>query len=329
MADAELMLRRRRRARRARPERRAAGASQRAGRLRARLGPVHARPDRPPAPAVRGADARRGARLVRVTAEQTDRLERAGRARSPRARSLRAIDLLAAAIAAVKDGSEPRIQLELALLKAARPQADASLQALLLRIEQLERRGRGGDAAEPRRRAAPSAEAAPRPRRPRPRAAAGAGRAAAPSRRRPRAGGRAAVPAPAPSTSSSCRRSGPRSLERVARGERRCSARCSPRRGPMALEGDRAGARLPAGAAFSKKKAEANRELVAARRCAGSTGALARRSRTSCATRTAGTPAAAAARRGRADRALQAEFDAEEVLERPRGAQCDGRASPT
>ena len=36
-----------------------------AGRIRARLRAVHARPRRPPAPPVRGADARRGARVVR------------------------------------------------------------------------------------------------------------------------------------------------------------------------------------------------------------------------------------------------------------------------
>src|SRR5438309_6016429 len=39
---------------------------------------------------------------------------------------LRAIELLAAALAAVKDGSDPRIQLEVALLKAVQPQADRS-----------------------------------------------------------------------------------------------------------------------------------------------------------------------------------------------------------
>jgi DNA polymerase-3 subunit gamma/tau len=39
----------------------------------------------------------------------------------------------------VKDGSEPRLQLEMALLKATQPQADLSLQALMFRIDQLER----------------------------------------------------------------------------------------------------------------------------------------------------------------------------------------------
>ena len=63
---------------------------------------------------------------------------------------LRAIDFLAAAIAAVKDGSEPRIQLEMALLKATQPSADLSLQALMHRIERLESGLRRGAASGPR-----------------------------------------------------------------------------------------------------------------------------------------------------------------------------------
>jgi DNA polymerase-3 subunit gamma/tau len=74
-----------------------------------------------------------------VTAEHTDRLADQAE-RFSQGEILRAIDLLAGAIAAVKDGSEPRIQLEMALLKATQPQADLSLQALMFRIEQLEAR---------------------------------------------------------------------------------------------------------------------------------------------------------------------------------------------
>jgi DNA polymerase-3 subunit gamma/tau len=74
-----------------------------------------------------------------VTAEQSDRVA-AQAGRLAQGEVLRAIDLLAAGLSAVKDGSDPRIQLELALLKAVQPQADLSLQALLFRIEQLERR---------------------------------------------------------------------------------------------------------------------------------------------------------------------------------------------
>src|ERR687885_46938 len=74
-----------------------------------------------------------------VTAEQSDRVA-AQADRLAQGEVLRAIDLLAAGLSGIKDGSEPRIQLELALLKATQPQSDLSLQALLFRIEQLERK---------------------------------------------------------------------------------------------------------------------------------------------------------------------------------------------
>jgi len=74
-----------------------------------------------------------------VTAEHTDRVG-AQADRLAQGEVLRAIDLLGQALSAVKDGSEPRIRLELALLKAVQPQADLSLQALMFRIEQLEER---------------------------------------------------------------------------------------------------------------------------------------------------------------------------------------------
>jgi DNA polymerase-3 subunit gamma/tau len=84
-----------------------------------------------------------------VTAEQSDRVA-AQAARVAQGEVLRAIDLLAAGLSAIKDGSEPRIQLELALLKAVQPQADLSLSALLFRIEQLERKlGEAPAPAEP------------------------------------------------------------------------------------------------------------------------------------------------------------------------------------
>jgi DNA polymerase-3 subunit gamma/tau len=74
-----------------------------------------------------------------VTAEHTDRLA-AQAERLSQGEIIRAIELLAAAIAAVKEGSEPHLQLEVALLKATQPQADQSLQALMFRIDQLESR---------------------------------------------------------------------------------------------------------------------------------------------------------------------------------------------
>jgi DNA polymerase-3 subunit gamma/tau len=114
-----------------------------------------------------------------VTAEHTDRLS-AQADRLPQAEVLRAIDLLARARSAVKDGSEPRIQLELALLKAVQPQADLSIQALLFRIEQLERKLEAGGSGEGAARApSPPAQAPdPPPSPPAPRAAGPAAAAA-------------------------------------------------------------------------------------------------------------------------------------------------------
>src|SRR5689334_21113154 len=91
-----------------------------------------------------------------VTSEHTDRLS-AQASRLNQAEILRAIDLLAGAIAAVKDGAEPRIQLEMAMLKSSQPSSDLSLQALMFRIEQLERRIQGGAAAAPADAPAPEA----------------------------------------------------------------------------------------------------------------------------------------------------------------------------
>src|SRR4051794_23467055 len=95
-----------------------------------------------------------------VTSEHTDRLS-AQASRLNQGEILRAIDLLAAGIAAVKDGSEPRIQLEMALLKASQPSSDLSLQALMFRIEQLEQRIQGGATAAPADAPAPAAPQAP------------------------------------------------------------------------------------------------------------------------------------------------------------------------
>jgi DNA polymerase III subunit gamma/tau len=56
------------------------------------------------------------------------------------ARLMGAIDSLSAAVAAMREGDDPRLSLEVALLKVARPSLDASQEALLRRIEQLEGR---------------------------------------------------------------------------------------------------------------------------------------------------------------------------------------------
>jgi DNA polymerase III subunit gamma/tau len=191
-----------------------------------------------------------------VTAEHTDRL--ASQAdRLSQAEILRAIDFLAAAIAAVKDGSEPRIQLEMALLKATQPQADLSLQALMFRIDQLET-SLGGNAPA----SAPPASASASPRSPAPPAPA--------QRPAPKAAPAAAV---APQAESSPQPVGSIELEQVvalwpavadavAEENGMLSAALSAAT-PTALDAERLTVAFPADAAFVKKKAEQGRDLVA------------------------------------------------------------------
>jgi DNA polymerase-3 subunit gamma/tau len=183
-----------------------------------------------------------------VTAEHTDRLADQAE-RFSQGEILRAIEFLAGAIAAVKDGSEPRIQLEMALLKATQPQADLSLQALMFRIEQLEARLAGE----------------PEPARPTETAVA------APPPSAHRAGGPAAVaveadPEPTPQALGALELEQlqaiwPAVAEAVAEENGMLGAALGAAR-PLALEGDRLVVAFPPDAAFVKKKAEANRELV-------------------------------------------------------------------
>jgi DNA polymerase III subunit gamma/tau len=72
---------------------------------------------------------------------------------------LRLIDLLAVAVDDVRQGGDPRLPLELALVKVTRPGADLAQQSLAFRLEQLESRMRG-EPQQPRA-AASSAEPVP------------------------------------------------------------------------------------------------------------------------------------------------------------------------
>jgi DNA polymerase-3 subunit gamma/tau len=87
---------------------------------------------------------------LRVTPERDARL--ASQAAALRRMDVvRLLDLVAAALEATSNGAQARIQLELALVKAAAPDFDPSIGALLARIERLE----GGSAKRP---ASPSPE---------------------------------------------------------------------------------------------------------------------------------------------------------------------------
>ena len=92
---------------------------------------------------------------IRVTPEQDERLAAQARA-VPAADVVRLLELIAAALRALKDGADARTQLELALVKAAEPGHDPSTKALLARIERLEARLAGGGSAP-----APPASRAP------------------------------------------------------------------------------------------------------------------------------------------------------------------------
>jgi DNA polymerase III subunit gamma/tau len=192
-----------------------------------------------------------------VTAEHTDRLAAQAK-RFSQGEILRTIDFLASAIAAVKDGSEPRIQLEMALLKATQPQADLSLQALMFRIEQLEARlGAGAEQAAP---AAPARESAePAPATPAPARSAGGGPVAAVAAEPETE----AEPVPVGAVElEQLQAIWPAVAEAVTEENGMLGAALGAAR-PMAVEGDVVTVAFPPDAAFVKKKAEANRELVA------------------------------------------------------------------
>ena len=73
-----------------------------------------------------------------VTPDRDARLAEQAK-RVPTSDVVRLIDLLAAGLRATKDGADGRTHLELALVKAATPDVDASTKALLARLERLER----------------------------------------------------------------------------------------------------------------------------------------------------------------------------------------------
>jgi DNA polymerase III subunit gamma/tau len=214
-----------------------------------------------------------------VTAEHTDRLASQA-ARFPQGEIVRAIEFLAAGIAAVKEGSEPRIQLELALLKAAQPQADLSLQGLLARIEQLEGQLAGR---------APAAAAPPVPTPPAAPADSAADASTPPGEDAPAAppqpdgapapatvaNGAATAPAVAPPPPVTAPHGGttpvldidqlrtlwPAVAEAVREENGMLGAVLGDAR-PIAVEGNRLTLAFPASASFAKKKAEQGRQLV-------------------------------------------------------------------
>ena len=131
-----------------------------------------------------------------VTEETRERLrEQANQLPEPTV--LRLIDLLAIAVDDMRQGGDPRLPLELALVKITRPQADLSRDSLAHRLEVLEARPHGG----------PVAPAAAEPRVAPPIAATTAAPIVAPRRPRRRRPRTAPPRSTAPEPASTCRRS--------------------------------------------------------------------------------------------------------------------------
>ena len=175
-----------------------------------------------------------------VTAAEPERLEAQAAAFTDLALA-RAIDSIAEALAAIREGDEARMTMELAMLRAARPQLDPSREALAERLERLERALEGGK---------PPAPASPPPVRES--EAAAAGEPEEPDAP-PRAAGRDAVDLERlvslwPALVDQLRQSGSEVLSHVLSAAR-----------PVAVDTEGAVLKVgfPAGAAFNKRKAEA------------------------------------------------------------------------
>jgi DNA polymerase-3 subunit gamma/tau len=211
-----------------------------------------------------------------VTAAEPERLRDQADALSDLALG-RAIDVIAAALAAIREGDETRMTIELALLRAARPQLDPSRAALAQRLERLERRldgetvdvRPGHAAAEPAPAAAEPAPAAdePTPAADEPEAAGTAGLEEEPPEPADADEPAAAAQGPVaqavavgdtvdlekllglwPAVVDQLRQSGAELLSHVLAAAR-----------PLAVDAEHAVLKVgfPAGAAFNKRKAEA------------------------------------------------------------------------
>jgi DNA polymerase III subunit gamma/tau len=175
----------------------------------------------------------------------------------------RAIDALAAALAAVREGDEARMTIELALLRAARPQLDPSRQALAQRLDKLEAavggdvRDSPGEPGEPQPAQAPASRRVAKtvdPPRARPEAAEEEGADGSPDSAVARAVTEDAaldldrVVGLWPAVVEQVRQSGAEVLSRALEAAR-----------PIAVDAEQAVLKLgfPPSAAFNKRKAEA------------------------------------------------------------------------
>jgi DNA polymerase III subunit gamma/tau len=172
---------------------------------------------------------------------------------------VRLLDLVSAALEATANGAQPRIQLELVLIKATAPEVDPSTAALLARIERLEAAVAGTAPAPP----PPTPPAAPAPPPP----ASGPPPAPAPADAGPPAAPEpAATPAAAPAAGRAGASPGEPALDTVAacwpavidvvRQENQMLAALLADARPVALHDQDVTVAFPSGKAFLKRKAE-------------------------------------------------------------------------
>jgi DNA polymerase-3 subunit gamma/tau len=209
-----------------------------------------------------------------VTPERDARLAEQAQRIAP-AQLTRLLDLLAAALEALKAGADGRTQLELALVKAATPHVDASTQALLARLERLE--ALAGDAAPapsapPRSESPARSESPPRSESPAPSGAQAVARAVE-AVAQPAAGVATAValaepepgpdPEPAALELETLIALWPAALDLIRERNGMLAAVVEDAR-PLSLSDGRLTLAFPDGASFLRKKAEEahNREAV-------------------------------------------------------------------
>ena len=170
---------------------------------------------------------------LRVTPERDRRLVEQANALAE-TDAVRVLDLVSSALEATANGAQARIQLELVLIKAAAPEVDPSVSALLSRIERLEA------GATPRPRPAPSSVEPP--------GAAGSSPAPQP----------AAAPEPKPMVApdlDAIAGAWPAVVESVKQGNAMLAALLADAR-PVAISERELRLAFPSGAAFLKRKAE-------------------------------------------------------------------------